>query len=125
MTMPDPDGPDPSPYQSRLPWLNRLGKWRVLLAGWQLGTRAKGDPEGDAVRNHRELTLILRAESSALIQLLIAKGVFTGGEFSNQVEQEARLLCEALAQRFPGIIATDDGLLFDLRAAETMKGWRP
>lgn len=35
--------------------LNILTKWRVLFTGWQLGTRPKGDPEGDAVREHREL----------------------------------------------------------------------
>ena len=42
---------------------NRLCKWRTVLTGWQLGTRAKGDPEGDAVRDHREVTLLLRVVS--------------------------------------------------------------
>ena len=32
--------------------LNVLAKWRTLLAGWQLGTRPKGDPECDAVSDH-------------------------------------------------------------------------
>mgnify|MGYP001587156880 CR=1 FL=1 len=41
--------------------INRLTKWRTLFTGWQLGTRAKGDPEGDAVRDHREVTILLRA----------------------------------------------------------------
>ena len=36
---------------------NRLTKWRSVFAGWQLGTRAKGDPECDAVRDHREVTI--------------------------------------------------------------------
>lgn len=35
-------------------WLNVVCKWRSLFAGWQLGTRPKGDPESDAVRDHRE-----------------------------------------------------------------------
>lgn len=38
--------------------LNRVTKWRSIFTGWQLGTRAKGDPEGDAVRDHRELSII-------------------------------------------------------------------
>jgi hypothetical protein len=39
--------------------LERLAKWRTLFAGWQLGTRPKGEPESDAVRDHREATLML------------------------------------------------------------------
>jgi len=108
--------------------LNRLAKWRALLSGWQLGTRAKGDPESDAVRDHREATLILRAEQSALSQLLIAKGVFTADEWNDQVAKEADLLCMALEAKFPGVRATDDGLAMDMptiQAAGWMKGWRP
>jgi len=41
--------------------LNVLAKWRAHFSGWQLGTRPKGDPEGDAVRDHREATILLRA----------------------------------------------------------------
>ena len=51
--------------------LNRLCKWRAIFAGWQLGTRAKGDPESDAVRDHREVTILLRAEASAMTGLLL------------------------------------------------------
>jgi hypothetical protein len=49
--------------------LNRLTKWRNVFVGWQLGTREKGDPEGDAVRDHREQSIILRAEVTALTGL--------------------------------------------------------
>lgn len=110
--------------QPEYPWLERLGKWRVLLTGWQLGTRPKGDPEADAVRDHREVSLILRAESNALVQLLYKKGIITAEEWTTQIEWEARLICEQLANRFPGVIATDDGLVMDDRAVETMKGWK-
>lgn len=106
------------------PNLQRLAKWRVLFAGWQLGTRAKGDPECDAVADHREATLVHRAELSALSALLIAKGVMTTDEYLAAVEREADLLCMALEGRFPGIRATAEGLQLDERAVETMKGWR-
>lgn len=106
--------------------VQRLAKWRVLLTGWQLGTRAKGDPEGDAVRDHREATLLLRAEMSALLTLLCDKGVITAGEFNAALEREANLLSADLSRRFPGIKATDDGLEFVPHiAVDTMKGWRP
>ena len=108
------------------PAIQRLAKWRVLLTGWQLGTRPKGDPEGDAVRDHRETTLMLRAELSALLSLLCDKGVFTVEEFTAALEHEADLLSADYAKRFPGIRATDHGLEFVPHiAADTMKGWRP
>lgn len=108
-----------------LPWINRLGKWRSLFAGWQLGTRPKGDPESDAVRDHREATLIMRAELNALISLLVSSKVFTRAEYVKQLEHEARLYCERLAERFPGVIAVDDGLQIDERAQSWLKDWKP
>src|SRR5205809_59165 len=46
--------------------LNRLTKWRSVFAGWQLGTRPLGDPECDAVRDHREVTILMRAELTTI-----------------------------------------------------------
>jgi len=106
-------------------WVNRLGKWRTIFAGWQLGTRMKGDAECDAVRDHREATLIMRAELNALAQLLVDRGVFTAQEFSDQLNIEAERYCTTLSERFPGITATDDGLTMTAKAADTMRNWRP
>jgi hypothetical protein len=108
--------------------LNRLGKWRSIFAGWQLGTRPKGDPECDAVRDHREVTILLRAEMSAAIGVLVRKGVITEAEWTAALEREANDLSRGYSQRFPGAAATDDGLTLDLRRIERagwMKGWRP
>lgn len=108
--------------------LNRLTKWRNVFVGWQLGTREKGDPEGDAVRDHRELSMILRVEVTALTRLMLDKGVFTEEEFDAALAQEADLLNADFARRFPGIEATDEGLAMDpivMQRAGTMKGWRP
>lgn len=106
--------------------LNRLAKWRTVFAGWQLGTRPQTDPECQAVRDHREATMLLRVEVNALAGLLIAKGVFTPDEWDGQLRNEAELLNRAYEERFPGFRATDEGLTMDVtRAAETMKGWKP
>jgi hypothetical protein len=108
--------------------MNRLCKWRGIFAGWQLGTRPKGDPESDAVRDHREVTIILRAEMSALAVLLLRKGVITEAEWTAALEREANDLSADYARRFPGATATDDGLSLDLRRIERegwMKGWMP
>ena len=108
------------------PATQRLAKWRTLFAGWQLGTRAKGDPEGDAVRDHREVTILLRAEMNALLGLLVAKGICTAEEFTVALEREADLLSADYSRKFPGIRAADHGLEFVPHiAADTMRGWRP
>jgi hypothetical protein len=106
--------------------LNRLTKWRAHFMGWQLGTRAKGDPEGDAVRDHREVTILLRAELSAMTGLLIEKGVFTAREFTEAVTDEAEKLSQGYSRRWPGCEAGDDGMHYLLpEAAESMRGWLP
>jgi len=108
--------------------LNRVAKWRTLFAGWQLGTRPKGDPESDAVRHHREVRIRLRVESSALIGVLLRKGIITQAEWENALEMEANMLSDNYANRFPGVTATDNGLLMDFNVINDrgwMKGWRP
>lgn len=105
-----------------------LGKWRTHYTGWQLGTRAKGDPEADAVRDHRELTILLRAEVSALTALLVKKGVFTAEEFYDALQASAEDLNEVYARRWPGITASEEGLHYDVRKVQdagTMLGWKP
>ena len=69
--------------------LNLLAKWRSVLAGWQLGTRTSDDPECRAVRDHREVTLILRAEVTALTRLMIEKGLATREEIAAVTAEEA------------------------------------
>lgn len=105
--------------------INRLAKWRMIFAGWQLGTRPKGDPESDAVRDHREGSLIMRAEVTAISRILLEKQIITQEDLARIIAEEAEALCQMLEQKFPGIKATDTGITLDQRAAETMKGWRP
>lgn len=106
--------------------VQRLAKWRAVFAGWQLGSRAKGDPEADAVRDHREVTLLLRAEVNALTGLLIDKGAFTAEEFTARLSAEAEYLSKQYERKFPGFKATDDGIDMNIAIArDTMQGWRP
>ena len=106
--------------------MEKLAKWRSVFAGWQLGTRAKGDPESDAVRDHRELSIVLRAEMSALVALLLEKKVFTAEEWASALEKEAIQLDADYERRFPGFKTTLHGVEMDVnKAVETTKGWRP
>ena len=106
--------------------LQKLCKWRTVFAGWQLGTRSKEDPEAQAVRDHREVTMLLRAEVTALTSILIAKGVCTQEEFSLQVGIEAEYLDKAYEKKFPGFSTSLTGVEINvMEAAQTTKGWRP
>jgi hypothetical protein len=105
--------------------LNKLVKWRTVFAGWQLGTRSDQDPECQAVRDHREVTILLRTDVNAFIQLLICKGVFTIEEFQEQLIKEAEILDRSYEEKFPGITTSDIGTHYTREAAKTMKNWRP
>ena len=129
----NPDDLSPGPPPGREPAIPRadrqiqiLAKWRSHFAGWQLGTRVKGDPESDAVRDHREATLMLRAEVTTLVGLLIEKGVFTAEEFTVRLGEEAEFLSESFAKRWPGARATEHGMTYDAaKLPDIMKGWLP
>lgn len=106
--------------------LNKLAKWRLIFSGWQLGTRVKGDAECDAVRDHREATIILRAEMSAIVNLLVEKKVITWEEWATALERDALLLDQAYERKFPGMKTTQMGVEINPAVAkETMKGWKP
>lgn len=106
--------------------LNRVCKWRTLFAGWQLGTRPKGDPECDAVRDHRELSILLRVEVTALAGLLLRKGLITEAEIQAALEREANTLSRQYEEKFPGVRATDDGLAIEIaKVTGWMKDWKP
>lgn len=102
--------------------LQKLCKWRNVFAGWQLGTRAKTDGESRAVRDHRELSIILRVEVTAMTDLLIQNGLITPEEFQAAVEREAIQLDKDYERRFPGFSTSLDGVHMKMpEVAETMR----
>lgn len=106
--------------------LDKLAKWRLVFAGWQLGTRTIEDPESQAVRDHREVTMMLLAEANAFTRLLVEKGVCTHEEFQQALLEEAEALDANYERKFPGMKSTPDGIHYDVQvAAQTMRGWRP
>lgn len=107
-------------------WMNRVTKWRTVFTGWQLGTRPKGDPESDAIRDQREILICLRVEVSAILGILLKKGVITQEEWQLQLIEECKALDAAFERRFPGFKSTDDGISIDPKVAiNTTKGWKP
>lgn len=104
--------------------MQRVARWRSVFSWWQLGRRELSDPEHQAVMHHREQTIYLRVEVSALSNLLERKGVCTAEEFYRQVVAEAEALDQQLEKRFPGFHVTDDGVVMDPRSTDTIKAWR-
>lgn len=105
---------------------NRVAKWRAHFAGWQLGTRESTDPEAQAVRDQRELLILLRAEVNALTGLLVDAGVFSSQGFSERLIDELEHLDRSYAKRWPGCEAHDDGMHYLIpECVESMRGWRP
>ena len=108
--------------QTMMAALEKLTKWRKFFASWQLGTRLDGDGESKAVRNHRELSILLRVEANALAALLMRKGIITQQEWQAAIEAEAKTLDHAYEETYPGWRSTPDGLSMKLpEAAETMR----
>lgn len=104
------------------PLLEKLTKWRTVFASWQLGTRAETDGELKAVKDHRELTILLRAELTAITGLLIEKGIFTAEEHAAAMDKEARLLDADYEARFLGFSTSLEGVHMEMpRVAETMR----
>jgi hypothetical protein len=109
--------------------LEKLCKWRSVLAGWHHGTKSMTAPGTKAMRDLMDKWLVMRCESSALAELLVEKGVFSAEEFANQVYKEAALLDKQMERLFPGFRTSMDGpVIFDVQIAqETMrqKGFPP
>lgn len=102
--------------------LEKLAKWRKFFASWQLGTTSAGDGRYKAVADHREVSILMRAELSALTEILLRKGVLTEQQWTDALEREAKQLDQDYEGRFPGWRSLPEGLSMKLpEAAETMK----
>jgi len=107
--------------------MQRLCKWRRVFAMWQLGRSVPfNSPVFEAVVDHREATMLLRAEHSALTNLLVKKGLFTQEEFEGQLAIECEHLCRAYERQFPGFKADNTGLVMTMPdAAKTLGDFPP
>lgn len=107
---------------------NLLAKWRTVFASWQLGTRSDTDAECKAVKDHREVTILLRAEVTALTRILLEKKIVTAEELDEIFADEAEQLNKSYAERFPGYTATEHGMAINIAQVQehgTMDGWPP
>lgn len=102
--------------------MTKLRRWRMFFASWQLGTRPEGDGEVQAVKDHRDLTIVLRAEVTALTGLLMKKGMFTKEEIQYALIREAKDLDRAYSDAYPGFKSTEEGL--DMKMPEALETMR-
>lgn len=101
---------------------NKLAKWRNFFASWQLGTTSANDGRYRAIKNHYELSILMRADINAITGLLIKKGVFTQEEYTEAIIAESKRLDHDYEESYPGWSSDDDGMHMTLPSAfETMK----
>lgn len=103
---------------------NRLAKWRAVYTGRIAGTRTADDPVAIGYRDLFEKVLLMRAELNAVTSLLLDAGLINPEYADRAFGREYEQLADALADVFPGMTATDEGINLHLPdAAEAMKGW--
>lgn len=102
--------------------LEKLCHWRGVLAGWHDGTMTLQGKGCQAKRDLSERWLIMRAEVSALSELLLEKKIVTLEEFRARVDEEACSLDAMLGELFPGFRTSEFGMeIYDAKLArETM-----
>lgn len=64
------------------------------------------------------MLLLLRVEVTALSSILFKRGLLTPEHFEVEVANEAQHLMKALEAKFPGAVATDDGMDIDIAKAQ-------
>lgn len=107
--------------------LNKLCKWRSVFAGWQLGTCSIESETARAIRDHREVTMLMRAELNAMVALQVQKGVFSLDEWRAELLEQAEFLDRSYEKKFPGFRSVPDGMVIysPQLAADTMRHWKP
>jgi hypothetical protein len=96
--------------------VNRLCRFKTVLARWQLGLTYE-QQEFDAICDTRALLLILRAEVNALLSVLVETRIVKHSDFDKALEEAANRDNTNLSLRFPGYYGTDEGLAVDLKIA--------
>ena len=93
--------------------LNKVTKWRTIFASWQLGTRGAYDAECNALKDHREVTMLLRMEMNAMLGLLKKNGIITEEDWTGAMIEEAKLTDADLEKRFPGAKSSEGGMVLN------------
>lgn len=107
--------------------LQKFTKWRAVFAGWQLGTMSIENETCRAVRDHRELTMLMRAELNAFIALGVKKNLFTMEDWQAEVLDQVQHLDKAYERKFPGFRTQAYGVeIYNPQlAADTTRHWAP
>jgi hypothetical protein len=95
--------------------------WRVIFSQWQLGTRDDVNGENRALQDHREEAMKTRIELAGLIELLIEKHMIRREDLLEEQIEVASRLNKSLEEKFPGAVATDDGMEIQPEAFQATK----
>jgi hypothetical protein len=101
--------------------LSKVMNWRVIFSQWQLGTRDDVNGENRALQDHREEAMKTRIELAGLIELLIEKHMIRREDLLEEQIEVASRLNKSLEEKFPGAVATDDGMEIQPEAFQATK----
>jgi hypothetical protein len=102
--------------------MEKLGKWRGLYAGWWFGTRRLDEAQARAARDNFDRTIMLRCEVNAFTALCLQKGLWSVGEWQQQLLEEIERMDAALEEKWPGFRTDSTGLIMTPAIAhDTMK----
>lgn len=102
--------------------LDRVCKWRTILAGRVWGTQPK-TPQAKGRTDIFERLIIMRVELNALTELLLEQGLIIEERYLQAIERAAIELDNAYAEHFPGIKSSASGMVIGPEALKTMEGW--
>lgn len=105
------------------PTLEKLSKWRMILAGWHAGTQSIHSDGVRAMRDLMDKFLVTQVSQRTLTELLLEKGVFSEAEYEAMLDAQAAALDRQLEAFFPGFRTTRHGVQIDdpKLAAETTR----
>ena len=101
--------------------LAKVMNWKVIFSQWQLGTRDSVNGENRALQDHRESTMKTRIELGGLIELLIEKHIIRREDLLEEQIEVASRLNQSLEVKFPGAVATEDGMEIQPETFQTTK----
>jgi hypothetical protein len=101
--------------------LAKVMNWKAIFSQWQLGTRDDVNGENRALQDHRGSMLKTQIEVGGLIELLIEKHIIRREDLLEEQIEVASRLNQSLEAKFPGAMATDDGMEIQPEAFQTTK----
>lgn len=93
--------------------ITKVVQWKTVFANWQLGTRDETDGAFKAIQDAKDDNIRTNVKLDGLIGLLMERGLINEADLLQEQIEVANRLELTLEAKFPGAVATDDGMTYD------------